>query len=67
MITYTDRWSVPIFNGDRGAVVDLHVIIIEDRLHGAGTAGVLRNAGHIGQAHEPCQVQPLGGSVKQVQ
>ena len=48
MITYTDRWSVPIFNGDRGAVVDLHVIIIEDRLHGAGTAGVLRNAGHIG-------------------
>jgi hypothetical protein len=63
MITYPGRWSVPILNGDWRAVVDLHVIMIVDRLH----AGVLRDGGHIGQADEPCQVQPGGWSVKQVQ
>ena len=54
-------------NGDWRAVADHHVVFSQDRMAPGGGAGVLRDAAHGGQAHEPGQVQLPVGSVKHIQ
>ena len=54
-------------NGDWRAMADHHVVFCQDRMSPGGGAGVLRDAAHGGQAHEPGQVQLPVGSVKHIQ
>ena len=48
-------------------MTDHHVVFSEDRMSPGGGAGVLRDAAHGGQAHQPGQVQLSAGSVKHIQ
>ena len=43
-------------NGDWRAMADHHVVFCQNRMSQRGGAGVLRDAAHGGQAHEPGQV-----------